>query len=194
MKLINERQLEIINAALDIIADHGIQRLTVKNLARSLKVSEPALYRHFKSKYDIILSILVLYNQVFMELFDRKAEKDRTTFDKISSLYGAMFRRFVERPALSTVIFSEELFRYEKRLSVEVIAIIEMTHDRIFAILRDGARRGEIRSDIPSKQIAWMVMGTMRLLITKWRISGYSLNLIREGQQMLTWIRKLIEA
>ncbi len=194
MKPLTARQQEIVDAALDIIATQGIQRMTVKNLARALHVSEPALYRHFSSKYGILLAILVHYRQDLIELFDRRTESEQSAVEKIGSLYGGMFHSFVERPALSMVIFSEDLFRFDRRLSQEVSDIIEMTHDRICVILREGVRYGQIRSDVPVKQLAWMVMGTMRLLITKWRISGYALDLEKEGRQLLVFMRRVLKA
>lgn len=194
MKTMNGRQLEILEAALDIMAVHGIQRMTVKNLARSLKVTEPALYRHFKSKHDLLLSMLVHYKSFLSAIIEKKVNSGQAAFDEIGSLYQEMFRNFTERPALSMVIFSEELFRYDKQLSRAVFDIIEMTHDVIEGMLRGGVRRGEIRSDVPSRQISWMVMGTMRLIVTKWRISGYALDLAGEGRKMLSYMRKVLEA
>lgn len=192
MRQLTGRQREIIEAALDIIADQGIQRMTIKNLARAVGVSEPALYRHFKSKFNILLSILVQYRLDLVELFEKGAHSPRSPMDAVSSLYREMFQGFVRRPSLSLVIFSEDLFRYDRRLSQEVSATIEMTHDRVYGMLREGARRGEVRSDIPAKQLAWMVMGTMRLLVARWRISGYSLDLVREGQQLLAFMRAML--
>ena len=192
MRQLTGRQREIIEAALDIIAGQGIQRMTVKNLARAVGVSEPALYRHFKSKFNILLSILVQYRLDLEELFEKGAQSPRSPMDAVSSLYREMFQGFVRRPSLSLVIFSEDLFRYDRRLSQEVSATIEMTHDRVYGMLREGARSGEVRSDIPAKQLAWMVMGTMRLLVARWRISGYSLDLVREGQQMLAFMRAML--
>ncbi len=192
MKDLSDRQHEILDAALDIIADHGIQRMTIKNLARSVKVSDPALYRHFKSKFDILLTILARYRNDLQDLFDRSEKDTGSPVKKIESLYTGMFSAFVKQPALSVVIFSEDLFRYDRRLSKEVTSIIELTHDRIQRILREGERCGEIRTDVPAKQMAWMVMGTMRILITKWRISEYSLNLIREGRNVMVFLRTVL--
>ena len=47
------RQQEIIDAALALIAEQGIQNLTIKNIAAALKITEPAIYRHFDSKHEI---------------------------------------------------------------------------------------------------------------------------------------------
>jgi len=38
------RQKEIINAAIDLIADNGIQQMTIKNLAIKIGFAEGAIY------------------------------------------------------------------------------------------------------------------------------------------------------
>lgn len=41
------RQTEIIDKAIQLIDQKGIQGLTIKNLARETGVTEGAIYRHF---------------------------------------------------------------------------------------------------------------------------------------------------
>lgn len=193
MKTLTGRQHEILNAALDIMADRGIQRMTIKNLAEAVGVSEPALYRHFRSKFDILMSILSWYRQFIRDIIVNRHLPDTTVMERIGYFYDAMFASFIERPAVSMVIFSEDLFHYDKRLSKEVNGIIEMTHDHIHTLLRNGVRNGSVRRDIPSKQLAWIVMGTMRLLITKWRIAGYSFDLAGEGRRMTAHLAVILK-
>ncbi|MCK5088225.1 MAG: helix-turn-helix transcriptional regulator, partial [Melioribacteraceae bacterium] len=45
-----KRQAEIIDESIKLIADKGIQGLTIKNLSKAIGVSEPAIYRHFENK------------------------------------------------------------------------------------------------------------------------------------------------
>ena len=52
------RQIEIINAATELMNQGGIQQLTTKSLAEKIGFSEPAIYRHFKNKTDILSSVL----------------------------------------------------------------------------------------------------------------------------------------
>ena len=58
-----KRQTEIINVSIDIIAERGIQNLTIKNISKSIGISEPAIYRHFDTKMDILLAILSYFKQ-----------------------------------------------------------------------------------------------------------------------------------
>ena len=63
----SKRQIEIIEAATILIGQKGIQNLTTKNLAAEIGFSEPALYRHFKNKSDILQSVLVYYRVLMKE-------------------------------------------------------------------------------------------------------------------------------
>jgi AcrR family transcriptional regulator len=61
MKTFTDRQMEIINAAIDLIADKGIQQMTIKNLSAKIGFTEGAIYRHFDSKIEILLGILAMF-------------------------------------------------------------------------------------------------------------------------------------
>lgn len=55
---LKERQLEIITAAGEILTEHGLAQLTTKRLASKMGFSESALYRHFSSKEEILVTML----------------------------------------------------------------------------------------------------------------------------------------
>ena len=57
------RQNEIVEAALRLTAEGGLGNLTIRNLGEALGISEPAIYRHFRNKSEIVRSTI--------ERFDR---------------------------------------------------------------------------------------------------------------------------
>ncbi len=192
MKILSERQECIVRAALEIIARRGIRNLTTKNLARAVGVSEPALYRHFKSKHEVLVSIVRHYRRTVMEILERHSAAKGPRVEAIGSIYGSLFREFTDRPELSMVVFTEELFRHDAAVSKEALDTVELMHAHILGMIQAGARKGEIRTDISAKHLAWMVMGTMRMLVARWRMSGHSFNLPREGALAMKSIQKTI--
>jgi AcrR family transcriptional regulator len=50
---------------MNIISNDSIHNLTIKNITTKLGISEPALYKHFKNKSDILLAILEKYELFF---------------------------------------------------------------------------------------------------------------------------------
>jgi len=88
---ITARQLEIIEAAGEILTKSGVNGLTTKNLAALIGFSESALYRHFKSKEEIILTML-LYLAEDMDIRLRLVVKvDNDPKKKLNALFNSSF-------------------------------------------------------------------------------------------------------
>ncbi len=60
---IKPRQLEIIEATGKLLTTSGLNGLTIKNLALEMNFSESAIYRHFSSKEEIIITLLKYLNE-----------------------------------------------------------------------------------------------------------------------------------
>lgn len=192
MKRLSIRQQEIIDSALDIISEKGMESFTIKNLAHARGVSEPALYRHFESKQNIMILIISQYRNSIFDLFDKLIESEIAPSLKIESFYIELIKSISKKPALSSILFSEELIRHDKKLSHEVYAIIEMMHSRIEKILKISKNKMELKTDISCRDLGWIIMGSMRIVITRWRISGYSYDPVKDGKTMLKSLRKMI--
>ena len=46
--MLTERQSEIVNVAMKLLVEKGMQNLTIRNVATEVGVSEAAIYRHFE--------------------------------------------------------------------------------------------------------------------------------------------------
>ena len=58
--MLTDRQKEIIEVSLNLIAGKGIQGLTIKNISKEIGISEPAIYRHYENKIQILIALLEL--------------------------------------------------------------------------------------------------------------------------------------
>ena len=185
MEGFTKRQVEIINASVKIMRRKGLRALTTKNLAKALKVTEPAIYRHFESKTDILLGILTYLETNIRRNSTKAMESNDPAIEKMESLYLHFFKGLAKAPALATAIFSEEQFQDDKRLAAKILEIMHETRQAILQIIEEGVQRKEIRKDIPKEQMALIIMGSMRFLVTTWRIENLGFDLSERGKQ--TW-------
>ena len=188
-----ERQQEIINNALEIISAEGIQGLTIKNISKRIGISEPAIYRHFDSKINILISVLELLKNDSLKIFNNQLPVTASSIDRISNLFFQHFKMFSGKPELASVLFSEELFQNENILKSKVAEVIEHNNEILVAIIASGQENQEIRKDLKAENIAIMIMGTLRLFVKKWQFSGFKFNLEVEGKQIINMIKTLIE-
>ena len=88
---ISDRQLEIIEAAGKILTASGISGLTIKNLAKEMKFSESAIYRHFTSKEEIIIALLDYLAQSMDERYTNAILSEQTPEEKFTTLFQNQF-------------------------------------------------------------------------------------------------------
>jgi TetR/AcrR family transcriptional regulator, fatty acid metabolism regulator protein len=194
MKGFTDRQKEIIEASIEIIAERGIQQLTIKNISRSMNISEPAIYRHFASKMNILLAILANFKKCG-QLVSKDIMNSRSlALEKIHNIFKNHFKQFIAKPALAAVIFSEEIFQNDKELAIQVNSIMQANQDLLVKIIKEGQKRGEIRNDIPAQQIALIILGALRLLVTRWRSSHYTFDLAKKGADLWVSLEKMSSA
>lgn len=186
------RQQEIIEAALHLISTKGIQGLTIKNLAKSISVTEPAIYRHFENKFEILVSILELFQSKSISFFKAEMNNPGTSLQKIDHLFETHFQNFYQMPPLASVVFSEEIFRNEEKIINKIKGMIENTNEILTLIIKQGQINGEIRKDIEADHLTIIILGAMRLYIKKWQLSNYSFDLLQEGSKIKQSIHQLL--
>ena len=191
--MFTQRQQEIIQSAIELIAEEGIQKLTIKNLSARVGVTEGAIYRHFTSKLEILLGILSLFENSTLNLIAVAGEGSGEPLRQLELLFKEHFRRFKENPAMASVIFSEELFLNERQLSEKVYQIMQNTQRTIEGIIQNGQKKGVFREDIPADQLALLFIGALRLTVTRWRLSQFSFELKKEGDRLWETILRVIQ-
>ncbi len=187
------RQEQIIKVAIELIAEKGIQDLTIKNLSGRIGIAESAIYRHFKSKQDILLGILALFDEDKKMFMERIKESGKPPLEQLKLLFQLRFKFFNENPAIASVIFSEEIFRNDPRLSQKVFNIMKNNQNIVFDIIKAGQKQNQIRNDVDTQELAFIIIGALRLIVTKWRLSNFAFNLEKEGQKLWNSVLKLIK-
>jgi len=188
----SERQQQIIDEAVNLIDEKGIQGLTIKNLSKKIGISEPALYRHFDSKTDILLSILKDFKEMAIILGNVLDKMEGTTLEKINLMFSSLLELFSETPSMVSVIFSEEIFKNEKILKDGIIEIMNLHAQTLEKIIESGQADNTIRNDIDKNHLSLMVMGSIRLFVKKWDLNNYSFDLKMEGKKLIAVLSLII--
>jgi len=181
----SERQVQIINAAIKLMGEGGIQLLTTKNLAREVGVSEPALYRHFSNKVDILQQVLSYLRLRIVQRLRNITSSELNPSEKLRELVSRQFAAFTNRPEIVVVLLSEGLYQNNKELSALVYSIMQESSSFYLQVIQDGQASGDFRKDVPAERIAFMLMGSMRFCVIQWHISGFSYDLIPKGEELL---------
>jgi len=187
-----ERQTQIMESALELIAEKGIQGLTIKNLSKKIGVSEPAIYRHYENKSAILIAILNNFKEMSSMMAGMIPSMDGTAFDKIGFMFSKVVDLFIESPSYVSVIFSEEVFKSDEMLKNKIVEVLKQNELTVEEIIKTGQQHGDVRDDAGSRYLALIVMGSLRFLVKQWDIMNSDNNLLKEKDELLNSLRLLI--
>lgn len=160
-----KRQLQIVELAIGIICDRGVQELTMKNIAHDLHITEPAIYRHFKNKEDIILGILSYLESVITVKFEELLHSDISPENKFRELLDYISKVMSNTTPLASLLGSKEIFSTSENIKKRAVFIFKRNQSAVIGIISECQKSGFIRDDIKSHQLAMMTLGSMHTAI-----------------------------
>ncbi len=186
-----ERKKQIIETALELIKNGGIQNLTMKALSREIGISEQAIYRHVDSNMHILISLLDHFNQCFKSMAGKIKMPDDAA-GRIRVITNEHLTFFSENQAFAAVIFSEEIFQNEPHLAQAVHAALKKRFEHIGKMIKLGQEHGEIVQDSEPEVLAHLLLGSLRLMVTRWRLDNFSFDIVKKGKKIVDSIIRLI--
>jgi AcrR family transcriptional regulator len=152
-----QRQREIVEVALKLVAEHGLQGTTVSRIASGAGLSRGALYQHFENREAVLFAALELMAEraspwvsatpspdAYHELLDMGARHGAFAVSEFDS--------FV-RPNIELMATAVD-GGVGEQVRERVIRTIEMFSE----VVDKGKRDGSIRPDIESADVAWALL------------------------------------
>ncbi len=171
------RQKQIIEASRKLPVKYGSEHLTVRRIAAEIGVSEGAIYRHFRSKRDI-LSLLV--NDI-EDTWLRDIEKGRTGAHGVLEILGNIAETHIslveQRKGISFQVVAEIISLGDRKLNNKIAATIRKYTDKIKELLADGVKSRELRDNIDLDAAATLFFSMTQGLVSIWVLSSYDFNL-----------------
>ncbi len=190
---VTTRQFEIIEAAGRILTNSGLGGLTIKNLAKEMNFSESAIYRHFSGKEKIIIAMLKYLATNMGSEYDKLSKTDLSTEEKFIALFTTQLEFFKNNPHFVVAVFSDGLMEESKSINEAILGIMKVRMKHLKPIIQEGQKNGLFITSISENDLMHIVMGSIRLLMFKWRAGNFELDIIEHGNKMIQTLLSLIK-
>ena len=190
---ITPRQLEIIEAAGKILTVSGVSGLTIKNLAKEMKFSESAIYRHFTSKEEIIIVMLDYVSGIIDQRLNNAILVDDDPESKFKAIFQSQFNFFSNNPHFVVAVFSDGFMEESQRINEIIIKLMAVKVKHLMPIIMEGQQKVIFTNTVTTDELMSIVMGTFRLLMYKWRIANFEFDIKRNGENMVQSLLTLIK-
>jgi AcrR family transcriptional regulator len=183
------RQSEIVDTALQLMAEGGSAAVTTQAIADRMAVSQATVFRHFERRADI-----------FREAIERTVAG---VFGDLDEAFGAPFppdrrlRRVIDvhlraiaaNRGIPRLLFSDRLHLEDAALKDVVLAAMVRYRSQLARLLTEGRDDGVFRPGLDANETAGLIVSLVQGLVLRWSLTDFAFPLERESDAVwsLLW-------
>ena len=152
----------IVQAATDIVAEHGWQGAQMALIAARAGVATGSMYRHFTSKADLFAQVLAVVSQREVDVVDEIGRGTGPAPARLREAVTAFMKRALKRRRLAYALIAEPCEPGIDRARLVYRAALAQSLERLIA---DGVRRGEFRTAQASTAASCVAGAMMEALV-----------------------------
>jgi AcrR family transcriptional regulator len=166
------RRKQIVGTLRKIIIKYGSEHVTVQKLAEEIGVSGAAIYRHFKSKREILLFLIDDIEENLIGDLE-KTDPLTTPLDLLGKIAKDLLSSIEQRKGASFLVIAEIISLGDKGLNRKISEVLNSFLNQIKHLILEGIKRGDIREDVDVDMAAMTFFGMLQGLVTIWSLSGF---------------------
>ncbi|MCM3725342.1 TetR family transcriptional regulator [Neobacillus cucumis] len=167
MKKNKPKYMQIIDAAVIVIAENGYHQAQVSKIAKQAGVADGTIYLYFKNKEDILISLFEEKMGEFVEKIEKKIAGKVTAEEKLLMMIETHFQLLSDDHHMA-IVTQLELRQSNKELRLRINAVLKGYLQVIEKIILEGKETGEFSSDLDVRLARQMIFGTIDETVTSW--------------------------
>ena len=180
----NVRKKQIMEATRKLIVRSGSEHVTVRNMAKEVGISQAAIYRHFKSKKEILSFLADSVADGLLHDIDMSGNVGLTSLDIIDEILRQHLSKIKQKRGLSFLVLAEIISFGDKSLNKKIADNVQIYVDRLRLMLADGVRAGLVRQNLNLEAAAVLLFGMIQGLVNIWALSSYKFDLVEKYSEL----------
>jgi len=189
----SNRKEAVLDQAMELIIENGLSELTMSKVAGRMGFTEPAMYRHFRNKQDLVISMIRRLSACFEEIF-QQFDLDEPPDVFLPRYFETLLQHLEKVRGVTLLFLSESAFNRDPEIREELLEMFRVQTGRIIVYLERAAARGEIRSTVDPAAAGLVFMGTVQALTTRFLLSSGTVGFGKSSQPALdVFLKGVIE-
>lgn len=179
------RRDEILDVALALAFEGGPNRVTTVAIAERLGLTQPAIYRHFRSKADLWAAITErLDGEVAANI--RAAETlEGPAIERLTALVMGHLEVVRRIPALPEIMVARQPDSADAVVRVAMQARMAAFQAAVTSLCITARDEGALRADADPRDVALLIMGVLQSLALRLLLTRNVAALSEEGARLL---------
>ena len=167
-----ERREQIVEAALDLLADTSLEDLTTRQIARHIGVSQPALFRHFRTRDGILEAVVDRMRErlsaAVVELFGEAP----SPLERARGLVRILFEHAQRHPGLVRLVLAEAVSDERASYGASLDHLVSMQRAFFVTLVRKAKEHGEIATSVDPDVAATLALALLQGTLLGWMRGG----------------------
>ncbi len=161
----HERRKQIVEAALELLATTPFDRITTRSVARTVGISQPALFRHFRTREQILEAVISHAREQLEELATSILADQTSPSKALQRLADGLVEQIQSNPGLPRLLFHDLASDPQDRLHPQLLHLIAMQKALVSELTRQAQASGEIPRSVEPKRAADFFMALIQGLL-----------------------------
>jgi len=161
----DERRSVTVRAVVDLAAEQNPGDITTQAIARRMRLTQGALFRHFPNKDAIWEAAMGWVAERLLTRVDRAAASAASPLAALQAMFLAHVEFVAEHPGVPRILFSELQRPGDTGAKRMVRTLIGHYAERLRATIEHGKAQREIAPDVDTAAAATLFIGTIQGLV-----------------------------
>jgi AcrR family transcriptional regulator len=177
------RQEQFAQAALGVIANHGLRGLSVARVAHRVGLVPSAVYRHFQGKDALLDAVLALIRERLLGNIQAVCAEEAEPLECLHQLLMRHAQLIRENQGIPRVVFSEEIFSGSPQRRAALYETVKAYLKGVADIIRRGQQQGHIRADLDAATVSVMFLGLVQPAAILWQLSDGGIDVTKHAER-----------
>ena len=188
------RREQIAEAALNLVANSGLRRLSIAAVAKRVGLVPSGIYRHFPNKEAILAAVLDLLQQRLDDIVRAALAEADQPLDQLRAVLLRHVRFIREGRAIPRIIFSDEVHADHPQRKERLRRILGGYIEQLAGIIARGQELRQIRADIDPHTAALLFLGMVIPAGIFWQLSDGGFDVTRHAVKSWHLYREMLVA
>ena len=190
-----ERQAEIVAAALRLARDSSPALITTTDIAAAVGVTQGAVFKHFPSKDAIWTAAARWVREALLHSVRAAAAEASAPLDGLAAIFHAHVDFVVAHPGVPRLIFHELQQPADSATKQEVRALLQGYRQLLLDTLQLAAKQGQVDADLDREAAATTFVGLIQGLVMQAMLAGRPAAMRAQAERVFAlYLRSLGEA
>jgi len=171
------RKDSLILTAIEVLNELGIQGLSTREIAKRQGVSEATLFRHYKTKSDLLVAMLDYDSKYDSDIITSVRMKELRPRAAITYFINSFAEYYENYPAITAISQAYDVLACEPLLADKIKHSFFTRIGFLKGLIIEAQLAGEINKSIDGDKLSYLIWGSFMSICLNWRFNKYSFSL-----------------